>query len=274
LTNVQFSQAGIYTVVITNIYGATNSTDANLIVSPCEPTPAGLVSWWAASGIAPLTYQWSFNGTNTANATFTLPSAQLANAGSYDVSVGNPFVSIISSNAILTVNDKLDHFAWAQISSPRFVNVPFAVTIQAQNAINRIFTNFTGIVLLSSTNGILIAPPVSADFVQGVWTGSVKAIHVATNLVMRASDGNGNTGVANSLNVVNLLALGFSQSGNFLLIYWPVAPSNFVLETSASLSPTQWIQVASPPLQIGNQYLESIQMNSTNQFYRLRFIGL
>jgi hypothetical protein len=48
-----------------------------------------------------------------------------------------------------------------------------------------------------------------------------------------------------------------------------VASSNFVLETSTSLSPALWVP-ASLPLQIGDEYLESVQMNGSNQFYRLR----
>jgi hypothetical protein len=61
------------------------------------------------------------------------------------------------------------------------------------------------------------------------------------------------------------------QSGNFLLIFWPVDPAGFVLESSASLAPAQWAPVSAPPFQIGNQYLESVQIDNTNQFYRLRF---
>ena len=48
LTNVQFSQAGNYAVVITNIYGPTLSSNATLTVTPCDPTPGGfgeLVAW-------------------------------------------------------------------------------------------------------------------------------------------------------------------------------------------------------------------------------------
>jgi hypothetical protein len=49
LTNVQFSQAGGYDVVATNLYGAITSRVASLIVRPapvCVPLPEGAVAWW------------------------------------------------------------------------------------------------------------------------------------------------------------------------------------------------------------------------------------
>ena len=52
LTDVQFSQAGNYAVLITNIYGPTQSSNATLTVTPCDPPPGGLVSWWPGEGNA------------------------------------------------------------------------------------------------------------------------------------------------------------------------------------------------------------------------------
>jgi hypothetical protein len=60
----------------------------------------------AAAGTAPLGYQWRFGGTNLAGQTGTfliLTNVQSANAGNYSVMVTNPFGSILSSNALLTV---------------------------------------------------------------------------------------------------------------------------------------------------------------------------
>jgi hypothetical protein len=55
LTNVSFSQAGSYSVTVTNTFGATNSANAVLTVNPpppCAPVPSGLISWWPAEGNA------------------------------------------------------------------------------------------------------------------------------------------------------------------------------------------------------------------------------
>jgi uncharacterized delta-60 repeat protein/uncharacterized repeat protein (TIGR02543 family) len=63
-----------------------------------------------ASGGAPLTHQWLFNGTNIAGATqsaYTLSSAQGSNAGSYSVVVTNGVGSVTSWEAVLTVVEGL-----------------------------------------------------------------------------------------------------------------------------------------------------------------------
>jgi len=149
--------------------------------------------------------------------------------------------------------------------------VPFNVEIQALDATNGVFTNFTGTVVLSSTNGISVNPPISATFAQGIWAGLVTIPQQATNLVLQAVDGTGEFGVANAIDIVNLPTLGLTVSGNFMLIYWPITSSNFVLESSGSLSPAQWVPVTSVPFQIGDQYLQSIPIGDTNQFYRLQY---
>jgi len=59
-----------------------------------------------ATGVAPLTYQWRFNGTSLAGASgasMTLTNVQAAQAGTYTVQVTNAFGSVLSSNATLTV---------------------------------------------------------------------------------------------------------------------------------------------------------------------------
>lgn len=53
LTNVNYSNAGGYTVTVSNALGTTNSTSAALTVSPpppCAAAPSGLISWWPAEG--------------------------------------------------------------------------------------------------------------------------------------------------------------------------------------------------------------------------------
>ena len=60
----------------------------------------------AATGTAPLVYQWSVNGNaiyGATKATLTLSHVQFSDAGSYTVQVRNPADSTDSSNAVLTV---------------------------------------------------------------------------------------------------------------------------------------------------------------------------
>src|SRR5207245_2521278 len=82
LTNVQPTNAGNYTVVVTNIAGAATSAVAVLTVwvppaiaaqpqsqTNVQGTTATLLA--AVSGTAPLSYQWQYNGLGLAGGTST-----------------------------------------------------------------------------------------------------------------------------------------------------------------------------------------------------------
>jgi endonuclease/exonuclease/phosphatase family metal-dependent hydrolase len=119
MTNVQLTNAGTYSVIITNTYGSTTSSVATLTVTNAGPSittqpqnqsvvPGASATFSvAATGTAPLGYQWYFN-TNTliADATtnsLTITNAQLANAGKYTVVISNSVDSITSAPATLTI---------------------------------------------------------------------------------------------------------------------------------------------------------------------------
>jgi hypothetical protein len=274
-------------VVFGNTYDNTLSIYQNTVPISTPPTittqPTNLVVSVgsdatfsvAAAGTAPLHFQWFVNGTNilaATNSTLTLTNVYATNAGVYYVTVTNFFGSTISSNATLTVTG-FDHFAWGAIPSPRFANAPFAVTITAQDTANATVTDFTGTVMLTSTNGVMISPQISGNFVAGVWNGTVTVPHVASGLVLQASDGAGHVGLANSIDVVNVPSVGMLNFGTSLLISWPVSPSGFVLETSDSLLPGTWSPASGAPLQFNGQNLQSVPLTGTNQFFRLRFLG-
>ena len=226
-----------------------------------------------ATNTFPLSYQWTFNSTNMPGAThssLTLTNIQFTNAGTYAVIVNTPFISIASSNALLSVKDILSYFTWTAIPSPQFVNMPFSATIQAMGTTNEVLTNFTGTVSLKSTNGIPVNPPVTTNFVQGTWTGNITISQPTNNLVLLATNSAGPIGYANPFNIFTQPSLGYTLSGSYLLMFWPVIPTNFVMETSPDL--INWTPLGIPPLQIGDENLESIQISAgTNQYYRLQF---
>jgi len=155
-----------------------------------------------AGGPLPLAYQWSCNGTNLVNATNTtliLTNVQSNQSGNYSVLVANHFSSTNSTNAILTVIDTLDHFAWSHIPSPRFVNAPFGVSFQALDSINQVFTNFTGTAILTAP-GVPVNPSYADGFIQGAWTGSLTISQSVSNVVLQASHSAGHVGLANPIN--------------------------------------------------------------------------
>jgi hypothetical protein len=162
LNNIQMNQAGNYAVLVTNWGGSVLSSNAVLTVMAVPPAitvqPTNQTVFAGASpnlsvtatGTAPLIYQWQFNGSGIAwatNATLTLTNVQLNQAGNYTVLVTNAGGSILSSNALLTVN--VHHFVWDPVSTPQVTNVPFAVTIRARDLMNGPITNFTGTVSIS-----------------------------------------------------------------------------------------------------------------------------
>jgi endonuclease/exonuclease/phosphatase family metal-dependent hydrolase len=117
-TNAQITDAGSYSVLVTNIAGSVTSVTATLTVN--EPPsinsqPQSQTNFVgqnatftvAATGAAPLSYQWRFNGADLGAATgtsYTRSNAQLTDAGSYSVVVTNDFGTRTSSTAVLTVN--------------------------------------------------------------------------------------------------------------------------------------------------------------------------
>ena len=119
LTNVQFSQSGVYTVVVTNAFGSVTSSPAMLVVQGYPPTiltppsnqtvaeddTVGFAV--SASGTRPLTYQWFFNSTNAitgaTDSDLLLTNIQFSQAGTYTVVVTNAFGAITSSPAMLRV---------------------------------------------------------------------------------------------------------------------------------------------------------------------------
>ena len=117
LTNAQASQAGGYSVVITNSAGSVTSVVAILTVgTPPSVTnqPSNLTVAQgqnatfivAASGSAPLSYQWRFNGapiSGGSSSAYTVVAAAVVNAGGYDAILVNPYGSATSTVAQLTV---------------------------------------------------------------------------------------------------------------------------------------------------------------------------
>jgi hypothetical protein len=147
-----------------------------------------------AGGSQPLTYQWRLNGTNISAATsssFTITNAQPANAGPYSVLVTNIFGSLLSSNALLTVNPgpSLLRVGDASAASGATVTVPVLLTASgSENAlqfslnfspsrltyVSAILASGTGATLLLNESGtstgrvgIVIGLPAGSTFPPG-----------------------------------------------------------------------------------------------------------
>ena len=119
LTNLQLSQSGNYSVIVTNAFGAVTSSPSLLsvvgvppviLIQPSNQTAAvgrTIELTVGASGSVPLTYQWSFNGTNlitgAPDAVLELTDVQLSQSGTYEVVVRNAFGTATSSKATVII---------------------------------------------------------------------------------------------------------------------------------------------------------------------------
>lgn len=118
VTNAQTTNAGNYSVTVTNIAGSITSSNAVLTVSNTPPSittqpqsqnvNAGASPNFTvvAAGTAPLSYQWFLGSTNIPGATtnsYTRSNVQTNDAGNYFVLVTNIAGSVTSLVATLTV---------------------------------------------------------------------------------------------------------------------------------------------------------------------------
>jgi hypothetical protein len=124
LTNVRATDAALYSVEITNAFGAAVSASARLTVNPAPAPPqidapptARTVTEGVtvslsvtASGVGPLTYRWLKGGIPIAgatSATLTFSPVRLTDAGSYSVAVTNTVGTVTTSPVELTVNSSV-----------------------------------------------------------------------------------------------------------------------------------------------------------------------
>jgi hypothetical protein len=116
LDDIADSDAGNYTVTVTNGYGSVTSSPAVLVTVPplivTQPTNiVALVGQTVnfsvnVNGQTPFTYQWMKDGAGVPNATnriLTLPNVSLSDAGGYSIAVTNPIGVQISQTATLSV---------------------------------------------------------------------------------------------------------------------------------------------------------------------------
>jgi alpha-tubulin suppressor-like RCC1 family protein len=132
INNAQAEHSGLYSVRVTNEYGAAISSNALLTVTSSAPVivshPAdaqsiagGSASFsGSAKGSLPIALQWQFNGTNLLGATnsqLTLNNLQLNQGGLYRLVASNAFGTTASSNAFL-LTYTMDDVASAAGSAP------------------------------------------------------------------------------------------------------------------------------------------------------------
>ncbi|MGZ4974091.1 MAG: immunoglobulin domain-containing protein, partial [Limisphaerales bacterium] len=319
ITNAQPSDAGSYSVVITNAYGSVTSSNAVLTVVP--PTLDHFV--WSAipspqyvsnAFSAVLTAKDASNSTltsfgGTVNLSAVNPSATILNNplptsnsgstytlgyaftptndliatsvrhyGGVKISIwtdaGAPVVSqtvasvpgtwretALTNPVTLYKNTRYRIGAYYQTGAPYYY-ITTPLTTFANGSINGgyygsgdIFptTSWTSIGVVDirysvgGTTNIAISPVVSGPFVSGVWTGSVAVLQTASNVVLRADDGAGHSGLSGFFDVTALEPRLVTQPVSRLV---GVGSNVTFTVTAAGLSPLtyQWLNNGGPIL--------------------------
>ncbi len=275
LTNVQLEQAGSYSVVVTNVAGSVTSTVATLTVLVLPPVisldptnqavPVGAAAGFSvvASGTAPLSYQWQFNGTNldeAVAATLSLTNAQPEQAGSYSVVVTNAVGSATSAVATLTV-----------------LVLPPAITRDPTNQTVPVGASVDFSVAASG------APPLSYQwqFNGTNLDGAVAATLSLTNVQPEQAGGY-------SVMVTNALGAATSAVATLTVLHYPVlfaarmttegvfaftlsgdAGYNYLIEVSTNL--VEWGPLGTLSNALGQaDFTDSTSSNSYSRFYRAR----
>ena len=159
--NITTNDEAIYSLRVTNTYGAATSSLAVLtvVVAPkISQQPLGLKTNVGAnimftvivSGTPPLNYQWRRNGEDIPAATlngYSLGNVQVEDSGSYSVFVSNGAGGVNSSNAVLSVG-----------IAPAITAQPSGVTVlQAQDATFSVSATGTPLSWFWRRNGTFIA---------------------------------------------------------------------------------------------------------------------
>jgi hypothetical protein len=272
ISNVQMSDQGSYAVRITNGGGTVVSSNATLTVNNAPPTISSQPQSVAvtndgsatfsvqAVGTAPLTYQWSFNGTNISgatSATLALAHVRATNAGNYTVTVKNGSGTSVSSAASLTVN--LPPGIATQPQTQGAIvgqGVTFGVVATGMAPLSYQW-RFNDVPLAGATNATL-----SLNNVKGSNAGNYQV--VVTNSLGSASSAKVALTISNPPTVQ---ALGASPSGFALQLPVPVGRT-FVIEASTNL--INWTPIYTNVSLSGSvTFTDAASANYGQRYYRV-----
>jgi ABC-type transporter MlaC component len=181
ITNMQASDTGTYTVVVSNLVSVVTAQavvsfdNPVFISSPPQSQIAGpgtnVTLAVSASGSAPISYAWQFDGNNldgATNATLTINNMQAFEAGTYTVVVSN-LVSVVTAQAVVSFDNPvfISSPPQSQIAGPG-TNVTLAVSASGSTPISYAW-QFDGNNLDGATNATLTINNMQA-FEAGTYT--------------------------------------------------------------------------------------------------------
>jgi len=272
VSNALTSQAGNYSVVVTNVAGSTTSVLAVLTVNvPATITTqpqtqtnvvgAKAIFNIAATGTAPLIYQWQFNGANltdddhltgSQSNLLTIASVLMGDAGQYEVIVSNAYGWATSTVASLTVLQATPVVTWANPAAIAYGTALSASQLNATASVPGIlaYNLAIGTMLSSGTHtlSVIFTPTDTVDYSSA--TGSVSLVVLPATLTATAADANRVYGQANPVfggTITGLLnrdditatyncsATSVSPAGAYSIVPSLVDPNNRLVNYTVSL---------------------------------------
>ena len=274
IASVQGTNAGNYSVVITNTAGSITSSMAALTVlfkptitnQPISVTNAlGTTANFSvfAGGALPLSYQWRFSNTNILGATltnYTIASVQGTNAGNYNVVITNIAGSVTSSVAALTV-----------IFPPSITNQFVSQTVVRGS--NATFTvGASGALPLAyqwRTNGIVFPGRITNWLTLTNFQSTNEGHYdvVITNMAGSITSASAMLYFLPSNNASRLTSPSF-VSNRFTLLLLGKATTNLIIQTSTNL--TTWTPLITNTSSSGVINFTDTNVVSDKRFYRAR----
>jgi hypothetical protein len=274
LTNVQTTDSGGYSVVLTNSLGSVTSAVAAVSVIYYPPVITGqpvggiyLVGTnfslsAGVTGAPPVSWQWNTNGvpiTGATSSSYTVNNAQTTDSGAYTVIITNPGGSVTSSVASVAVG-----YAPVILQQP----APFINSIGSSNAFGVTVSGSVPFQFQWFKDGIALAYGTNSQLIfSALQTNDMGSYFLAvTNLFGSVESSNGwltvLTPLNNSLPSVVSNQFGFYLSGP--------AGVSFVVETTTNLQ--LWTPLATNVFGT-NAYLFQDPSAATNPvlFYRTHY---
>jgi len=270
------SSTTTYTVTVTDgTTGCANSGSGTVTVKPL-PTVSVNSATVCAGGSATLTatnsasspsYLWSPGGATTASITVSPTSTTVysvtvtdgatgcANNGSGTVTV-NPLPTItLGASSILaydgSTNANLPYTATS--GSPDGYSIAYDSNAQA--------AGFTNVALTS-----LPASPITLTVPIAAATNTYNGTLTLNN----SSTGCSSTNYAFTVTVAPLpVTLSIALAGNQIVLFWPAAATNCVLQSTISLLPAAWSNVSPAPVVVNGSNTVTNAILGTQQFYQL-----
>jgi uncharacterized repeat protein (TIGR03803 family) len=272
LTNISDADAGIYSVIVSNVGGSVTSAPASLTVldppkitsQPLNRTNiAGSMATFAvvANGTGPLNYQWLKGASPISEAkaaSLTLTNVTDADAGTYSVVVSNALGKVTSAGAILTVIDP-PLIKQQPLSQTNFLGTTASFSVVAVGSPALSYQWLKGAALLAQQKSASLSLKNLTEADAGPYR---VAIANAAGAV---------TSVVATLTVVVRPQLTITRAGLDLTLTWLNSAIPFTLQSSTNLgSPTNWTTVLPAAAQsIGGVSTKTNALSGGPVYYRL-----